>query len=446
MGALGTTALMGLAVLLLAGGALFFRGLRGRRVGQEPHCRKCGYNLTGLTGDTCPECGGTASGRNLVIGVRRRRPRLWVPGLVLLGVSVTGLSSIAYIYAKGVNWYIYLPTFVLAEQARSDDVRAIDELVRRFRLGSLGERPLIKLVPLALTRQGLRPMVYSFSSWTAFLAALEAAGHLTGDQQERFHDQIVTIDLECRPTIRAGEDVLLRLTYLTGGAPGASGAWTLESPRLKVGNHVVSDGWLMCDGILSQNEGGSHGHTFPAEDLEPGEYKAEFRAVKVFSNPSFRRPVLLTREFEVLPADAADTVRLVPKPALARELRKGIVISTTTQPWGGPGSSASTYIEIAVNVQVPIDCAFKVLGRAAGRELELGSVELRKGQSLGFRCQQSCRADLSGIEWLVPILRASTDVAKDTPDILEIWDGEVEFAPIKVNHPTSAPASQGGAR
>ena len=32
-------------------------GLRGRRVGTEPRCRKCGYNLTGTSEGKCPECG-----------------------------------------------------------------------------------------------------------------------------------------------------------------------------------------------------------------------------------------------------------------------------------------------------------------------------------------------------------------------------------------------------
>ena len=32
-------------------------GIWPRRRGVTPHCAGCGYNLTGLTGERCPECG-----------------------------------------------------------------------------------------------------------------------------------------------------------------------------------------------------------------------------------------------------------------------------------------------------------------------------------------------------------------------------------------------------
>ena len=36
------------ALLLVAGIVLTVRGLRGRRVDDHPHCRKCGFDLIGL--------------------------------------------------------------------------------------------------------------------------------------------------------------------------------------------------------------------------------------------------------------------------------------------------------------------------------------------------------------------------------------------------------------
>ena len=40
-----------LAVVLLCGVVLLIRGLLGRRVGDEPRCRRCKYNLTGIESD-----------------------------------------------------------------------------------------------------------------------------------------------------------------------------------------------------------------------------------------------------------------------------------------------------------------------------------------------------------------------------------------------------------
>ncbi len=44
-----------LALSVLASGLLWWRA--GRRV-LPGHCRECGYDLRGLSGDKCPECGG----------------------------------------------------------------------------------------------------------------------------------------------------------------------------------------------------------------------------------------------------------------------------------------------------------------------------------------------------------------------------------------------------
>ena len=41
-------------VIAAIGGAAFWMG---RRIPIPGHCRKCGYNLAGLKGGTCPECG-----------------------------------------------------------------------------------------------------------------------------------------------------------------------------------------------------------------------------------------------------------------------------------------------------------------------------------------------------------------------------------------------------
>src|SRR5690349_6074803 len=47
------------AATLLLGVVLLALGLRGRRVGDHPYCRRCGFDLFGLppAHPACPECG-----------------------------------------------------------------------------------------------------------------------------------------------------------------------------------------------------------------------------------------------------------------------------------------------------------------------------------------------------------------------------------------------------
>ncbi len=47
------------------------------RQGTTPHCRPCGYNLTGLTTPRCPECGSAITPATTVRGSRRITPEFW---------------------------------------------------------------------------------------------------------------------------------------------------------------------------------------------------------------------------------------------------------------------------------------------------------------------------------------------------------------------------------
>ncbi len=67
---------------LVLGLTLVWFGVRPRRRGTTPHCRRCNYNLTGLDSDRCPECGTPLTPKTVVIGEGRRRPVRIVAGCV----------------------------------------------------------------------------------------------------------------------------------------------------------------------------------------------------------------------------------------------------------------------------------------------------------------------------------------------------------------------------
>jgi hypothetical protein len=95
-------------LLLLLSLPLLFLGWRGRVVGSQPVCRRCGFDLTGLpvTSTACPECGSdlrkphtTRTGHLL-----RRWGMLWT-GAVLLASGTTRSPEVwdGQILFKGVK-------------------------------------------------------------------------------------------------------------------------------------------------------------------------------------------------------------------------------------------------------------------------------------------------------------------------------------------------------
>jgi len=86
-------------ILLVVSVLLVTTGWRGRRVGAEPHCKACGFDLSGLTDEQprCPECGADVGEPSAIVpGVRQRRPRR-------LGVGLAGLALCATLGWFGVQ-------------------------------------------------------------------------------------------------------------------------------------------------------------------------------------------------------------------------------------------------------------------------------------------------------------------------------------------------------
>jgi len=361
-----------LFVLLLAAGVvLSVWGLRGRRVGDEPRCRKCNYNLTGLTSEHCPECGTHATGENVVVGIPRWRWRVLAPGLLLLLVSIGGLGLGAYGRAKGVNWYAHLPTFVLIQLAEADQPPAIRELVRQNKAGTVEDEQLVGLIPLALAQQGRDPRPRSVWAWTELLATMHRAGRLSVPEQEQFYDQMVTLDVEFRPRVRQGEQLMFFFKHWTTGSPNLAGSFKVEDGVLRIGAWHQED-HHRCGGKFSHaGSGGGTGFAVETDRFEPGVYEVQLLATKAFTNPTFKRNIELTYELEILPPDAPDTVRLVNDPTLADAFKKAIRITTSAHSWGSPEPGVF-YIEIAVDGPVPMDGAFQLLARIGEHEVDLG--------------------------------------------------------------------------
>src|SRR5262245_42612920 len=91
--------------LVLAAWAL----LRDRR-GKGPRCPKCWYDMSGIAGLRCPECGRTAKSSR---ALHRRRRRY---GGLLLGVVLVAASSQVLLQPQRTRegWTRWIPTTALA--------------------------------------------------------------------------------------------------------------------------------------------------------------------------------------------------------------------------------------------------------------------------------------------------------------------------------------------
>ncbi len=185
-----------LAVLLLFVGALCLMfGVLGRRVGDEPRCRGCRFDLTGV-GGVCPECGAELGGpRSVVHGTRRRRPVLASIGaLVLLAGVGAGWLAVAT-----VDLNTYKPTWWLAQMdarrpAGPELDAAMNELVARIAAGSASERAVRPAIKTALRRQGDRTLRWSNSLGDVFEAAW-TAGWVDEDDRLLYLKQAVAIEV-----------------------------------------------------------------------------------------------------------------------------------------------------------------------------------------------------------------------------------------------------------
>lgn len=83
-------------VSAVAGPVLLVVGLRGRRVGENPFCASCKYDLSGVKDPTtCPECGAGLSGPDAITrGVRKRIPQIVLTGKVF--VTILGVMIVQY--------------------------------------------------------------------------------------------------------------------------------------------------------------------------------------------------------------------------------------------------------------------------------------------------------------------------------------------------------------
>jgi hypothetical protein len=149
---------LGALALLAAGVTMLALGLRGRRTDDHPICRRCGFDLHGLTNPrACPECGHLLDAASIRMGNRRMRWGLAGAGMVLLLILLAGIGSVGVASARGYDWNTVKPQWLLEQQAQSADMTdaegALEELAKRLAAGEVPADRTGRLVERGLESQ-----------------------------------------------------------------------------------------------------------------------------------------------------------------------------------------------------------------------------------------------------------------------------------------------------
>jgi predicted RNA-binding Zn-ribbon protein involved in translation (DUF1610 family) len=432
------------AVFLLAGVWLVWRGSRGRRVGDTPHCAKCGYSLVAQSSDRCPECGADVTvAKGVVRGERVRGRRALAAGACATLVAA-GLFAVAATPVRNVDWYTLMPTgFVLDDLkpgSRSRG-RAWTELMRReSKDGTLPQPQRDRLIAAALDEQemllaGGGPLSVAMIDW---LGREALAGRLDATQKERFFARCVRPYLRVRQVVVAGDEAAYRVDPSFRGPTNGPPTWWLSVDEVsKTVDHGAAQpgtSTAFADGLGS---GGQIDSTVSVDGLGPHTLNIVCR-VRVWTGPAradfrsklntchFDREVTMSGDVLVVADGPERTVeRIEPNPEGEAQLRAAITVEGFTIETGEPrmmrvGFRMGTF---------PFDVAFAAIARVNGKEYPLSSFARTADENISYHVggRYDGPADIKRID---VILRPDRKAAARRVDVFRMWGGEIEFKDV----------------
>ena len=181
--------LLALIAWAIIGLAIMAAGIWPRRRGETPYCRKCGYNLTGIASEHCPECGKTTGRRGTVFGLRKRKPLR-----ILLGfLPICPLLGVAIYAAENYDWYQHKPFFWVLSDFRSSNPslsgKACKEIGKRCYAKELTPAQVSAFIDAHLAWKG-QSGVPHLSPYNYFLEDSFAEGWMSNSQVDEYFRQI----------------------------------------------------------------------------------------------------------------------------------------------------------------------------------------------------------------------------------------------------------------
>lgn len=452
---------------------LGFLSLWPARVGLEPHCRGCNYNLTGLEldgpGIRCPECGRDVSARRAIrLGRRVRRRKARIAGLVLFLIGITPLAGVGIAIWRGFDIYAWLPpSWLLAELdswKRTTVLRAVREIQSRLDVDKWKPADCRRLIDRCMREQDraeLRPK--SSVAIIDLLADTSLYPLFTNADMQKIRDAAIAhlslrvrtrtavndplpyeVRGELRMPVRLDRSRLrLVLKFPDGTEQPETYADLTCRPILKIGEGVANVAGDLVVRLRAELLAAPAPMSMPPTTTSAPSMEEYFAAqlFKRVPRPE-REPERILASMElavpisVAEVEPPDMIRLVSSAAQQASFRKYMVVdlenSITSR-----GDDVRIFLSLPART-VPV-CA-DLLAIAEAGEIALGSV----------------RADLTTqrvdvITWahvrlpprVTVRLRPSKAVARHTLDVYEIWGDEFEISDVRVTEelPSSQPAT-----
>lgn len=431
-------------LLVFAFSVLAF-GLKGRIVGNEPHCRSCKYNLTGAVANNCPECGTPLAIDSVRWGLRRRRPIALIASILLIAVTTTGI----YVNARSVRWMAHYPFQFVSFMARRGDANAVSELWRRWQATELTSLQLKEVIRAGLDAQAGPRTDTSTRWWLMLLAEFDARQVLSAEERERYHAQIIhALDLKTVPRLREGEPLPVALTAAFRARDLGFGELRQATVRIGESEHSMISEHRTSGHYLAPDR---ETHFFIHHQQKPGDYAVSF----VFriemddftqSRPNVSKEWIFSKNLEIIPREVSQHVSMTDPTGLNigevpwLSARPGLYSRSRL-----PGVTPVDTIELDLTARsiLPWSIAFDVFAASNGMMSHLGTIYgWKDSRFVMSNLRPVNRSELSD-DTLDLILRSNSAIADRTVDLHQVVNGEFRLS-VKVNWPDSDWSSSHG--
>ena len=369
-----------LSLALVVSVVLLWIGLRGKRRGTTPFCRRCGYNLTGATASVCPECGAAlASKRAVVYGTKQRR---WIPAAIAPLVLVASILAFGGKFVdvfQRLEWYRYKPYDHVVQDLRSSNdriaYRAFQELEERWALGELSQARTDQLLDMLLSEQaGQRAIPALHGHVCCFLDELLISDPLafSPERLEGYMNNQLTFEVHCREMAAIDHSIPIQISVLRNAGNSAPYTARVAERRAFVNKRDVSEitQWHYdppTASILAQVPGLGAGTAHVELELSVTLYDKEDLRDEDSAEDELQVPPMpvhehthhLACECRIVPAEASPVAPLVSVDAYWAPSRSDAIFFRTAPK---PGSGDDWLLEgmVRLDVEFPADLALNV--------------------------------------------------------------------------------------